>query len=234
MMSPYEIKKEICEIGRRIYNDGFVAANDGNISVKVSDNEYYGTPTGVSKGFMTPDMIIRIDGNGNKIEGKLNPSSEIKMHLRVYRERPDVGAVVHAHPPIATSFTVAGVPMDKYVLPEAVLTLGAVPTCVYGTPSTEEIPDSLQPYLQTNDAFLLKNHGALTVGSDVITAYYRMESLELWAKITINAIILGGSYDIDRKNIDKLINLRSYYKITGKHPGYRKFERREKGEPTDK
>ena len=115
-----------------------------------------------------------------------------------------------------------------------VLTLGAVPTCVYGTPSTEEIPDSLQPYLQTNDAFLLKNHGALTVGSDVITAYYRMESLELWAKITINAIILGGSYDIDRKNIDKLINLRSYYKITGKHPGYRKFERREKGEPTDK
>ena len=143
-MSPYEIKKEICEIGRRIYNDGFVAANDGNISVKVNDNEFYCTPTGVSKGFMTPDMIIRIDGTGKKLEGKLNPSSEIKMHLRVYRERPDVNAVVHAHPPIATAFTVAGVDLDQYILPEAVLTIGAVPTCDYGTPSTEEIPDSLE------------------------------------------------------------------------------------------
>lgn len=127
MTSPYEIKKEICEIGRRIYNNGFVAANDGNISVKVNDNEFYCTPTGVSKGFMTPDMIIRIDGTGKKIEGNLNPSSEIKMHLRVYRERPDVNAVVHAHPPTATAFTVAGLPMDKYILPEAVLVLGDVP-----------------------------------------------------------------------------------------------------------
>ena len=204
MMSPYEIKKEICEIGRRIYNDGFVAANDGNISVKVSDNEYYCTPTGVSKGFMTPDMIIRIDGNGNKIEGKLNPSSEIKMHLRVYRERPDVGAVVHAHPPIATSFTVAGVPMDKYVLPEAVLTLGAVPTCVYGTPSTEEIPDSLQPYLQTNDAFLLKNHGALTVGNTLTKAFFLMEEVEFSAKITFYASQLGGVEEIPCDELMKL------------------------------
>ena len=116
MMSPYEIKKEICEIGRRIYNNGFVAANDGNISVKVNDNEFYCTPTGVSKGFMTPDMIIRIDGTGKKIEGKLNPSSEIKMHLRVYRERPDVNAVVHAHPPTATAFT-APRPPKKFRTP---------------------------------------------------------------------------------------------------------------------
>ena len=234
MMSPYEIKKEICEIGRRIYNDGFVAANDGNISVKVSDNEYYCTPTGVSKGFMTPDMIIRIDGNGNKIEGKLNPSSEIKMHLRCYEKRADVNAVVHAHPPAATGFAVAHRPMDMYNMIEDVAAIGAVPLTPYGTPSTTEVPDAIEPYLNDHDVMLLENHGALTVGSDVITAYYRMESLELWAKITINAIILGGSYDIDRKNIDKLINLRSYYKITGKHPGYRKFERREKGEPTDK
>ena len=121
MMSPYEIKKEICEIGRRIYMNGFVAANDGNISVKVSENEYYCTPTGVSKGFMTPDMIIKIDADGNKLEGKLNPSSEIKMHMRVYRERPDVNAVVHAHPPTATAYAVAGIPLDKYLLPEACL-----------------------------------------------------------------------------------------------------------------
>ena len=226
MMSPYEIKKEICEIGRRIYNDGFVAANDGNISVKVSDNEYYCTPTGVSKGFMTPDMIIRIDGNGNKIEGKLNPSSEIKMHLRVYRERPDVGAVVHAHPPIATSFTVAGVPMDKYVLPEAVLTLGAVPTCVYGTPSTEEIPDSLQPYLQTNDAFLLKNHGALTVGETLTKAYFNMESLEMYAKTSLYIHLLGGAPDLSRERIDELLKLReNVYKLPGRHPGYVKYNK---------
>ena len=134
MNSPYEIKKEICEIGRRIYEKGFVAANDGNISVKVGPNEFYCTPTGVSKGYMTPDMIIRIDGEGKKIEGKLNPSSEIKMHLRVYRDRPDVNAVVHAHPPTATAFAVANIPLDKYILPEAILTVGTVPICEYGTP----------------------------------------------------------------------------------------------------
>lgn len=123
----------------------------------------------------------------------------------------------------------------RYILQKInVAAIGAVPLTPYGTPSTTEVPDAIEPYLNDHDVMLLENHGALTVGSDVITAYYRMESLELWAKITINAIILGGSYDIDRKNIDKLINLRSYYKITGKHPGYRKFERREKGEPTDK
>ena len=124
--------------------------------------------------------------------------------------------------------------MDMYNMIEDVAAIGAVPLTPYGTPSTTEVPDAIEPYLNDHDVMLLENHGALTVGGDVITAYYRMESLELWAKITINAIILGGSYDIDRKNIDKLINLRSYYKITGKHPGYRKFERREKGEPTDK
>ncbi|MBQ5792972.1 MAG: class II aldolase/adducin family protein, partial [Clostridia bacterium] len=117
--SPFEIKKEICDIGKRIYDHGFVAANDGNISVKVGPNEFYCTPTGVSKGYMTPDMIIRIDGDGNKIDGRLNPSSEIKMHMRVYKERPDVNAVVHAHPPVATAFTVAGVELDQYILPEA-------------------------------------------------------------------------------------------------------------------
>ncbi|MBO5755722.1 MAG: class II aldolase/adducin family protein, partial [Clostridia bacterium] len=176
-MQPYEIKKKICEVGHKLYNHGFVAANDGNISVKVSDNEFYCTPTGVSKGDLTPDMIIRIDGNGKKLEGKLNPSSEIKMHLRVYKERPDVNAVVHAHPPVATAFTVANVPLDKYILPEAVLTIGNVPTCEYGTPSTMEIPDSLMPYIQKHDAVLLKNHGALAVGFSLQKAQFVMEEV---------------------------------------------------------
>ncbi len=200
MNSPYEIKKEICEIGRRIYEKGFVAANDGNISVKVGPNEFYCTPTGVSKGYMTPDMIIRIDGEGKKIEGKLNPSSEIKMHLRVYRDRPDVNAVVHAHPPTATAFAVANIPLDKYILPEAILTVGTVPICEYGTPSTMEIPDSLAPYIQDHDAFLLQNHGALSVGNTLNKAFFVMDEVEYFAKISYMARQLGGEQELLRRS----------------------------------
>ncbi|MFA5562430.1 MAG: class II aldolase/adducin family protein [Eubacteriales bacterium] len=222
MQSPYEIKKEICEIGRRIYANGFVAANDGNISVKVSDNEYYCTPTGVSKGFMTPDMIIKVDGKGNKIEGKLNPSSEIKMHMRVYRERPDVRSVVHAHPPTATAFAVANIPLDMYIMPEAILYLGSVPVCAYGTPSTEEIPDALLPYIQDHDAFLLQNHGALTVGNTLLKAYFNMESLEFYAKVTMTAMQLGGAQELSCSELHKLMELRMKFNIPGKHPGCKK------------
>jgi len=228
-----EIKDQICDVCHKMWQLGWVAANDGNVSVRLEDGTFLATPTGMSKSFITPDKLLRIDAKGNVLEGAegLRPSSEIKMHLRCYEKRADVNAVVHAHPPAATGFAVAHRPMDMYNMIEDVAAIGAVPLTPYGTPSTTEVPDAIEPYLNDHDVMLLENHGALTVGSDVITAYYRMESLELWAKITI---ILGGSYDIDRKNIDKLINLRSYYKITGKHPGYRKFERREKGEPTDK
>ncbi len=222
MVSSFEIKKEICEVGHKIYAEGFVAANDGNISVKVSDNEYYCTPTGVSKGALTPDMIIRIDANGNKVEGRLNPSSEIKMHLRVYRERPDVNAVVHAHPPVATAFTVAGIPLDKYILPEAVLTIGDVPTCEYGTPSTMEIPDSLMPYIQNHDAFLLKNHGALTVGNTLTKAFFTMEEVEFNAKICKYAMELGNVEEIPCEQLEKLMELRKKMRIPGRHPGCKK------------
>ncbi len=217
--SAYEIKKEICEVGHKIYDKGFVAANDGNISVKVSENEFYCTPTGVSKGALTPDMIIRIDAQGRKLDGKLEPSSEIKMHLRVYRDRPDVNAVVHAHPPVATAFTVAGVPLDQYILPEAVLTIGSVPTCEYGTPSTMEIPDSLAPYIQDHDAFLLKNHGALTVGCTLTKAFFTMEEVEFNAKICKYARELGGVEEIPCEQLEKLMELRKKMHIPGRHPG---------------
>ena len=219
MMSPYEIKKQICEVGHKIYDKGFVAANDGNISVKVNDNEYYCTPTGVSKGALTPDMIIKVDGQGRKLEGTLNPSSEIKMHMRVYQKRPDVGAVVHAHPPVATAFTVANVPLDQYILPEAVLTIGTIPTCEYGTPSTMEIPDSLDPYLQNHDAFLLKNHGALTVGNTLTKAFFLMEEVEFNAKICKFARELGGVDEIPCEQLEKLMELRKKMNIPGRHPG---------------
>ena len=219
MKSPFEIKKEICEVGHKLWAKGFVAANDGNISVKISENEYYCTPTGVSKGDLTPDMIIKVDKDGKKLEGKLNPSSEIKMHMRVYRERPDVTAVVHAHPPVATAFTVADIDLDQYILPEAVLTIGNVPTCDYGTPSTMEIPDSLDPYLQKHDAFLLRNHGALTVGCTLQKAFFVMEEVEFNAVICKHAMDLGAVHEISNDQLKKLMDLRKKMNLPGRHPG---------------
>jgi L-fuculose-phosphate aldolase len=219
MKSPFEIRKEICDVGHKLWLKGFVAANDGNISVKLNDNEYLCTPTGVSKGSLTPDMIIKVDKNGNKLEGKLNPSSEIKMHMRVYRERPDVTAVVHAHPPVSTAFTVADIDLDQYILPEAVLTIGDVPTCDYGTPSTMEIPDSLDPYIQNHDAFLLRNHGALTVGCDLTKAFFVMEEVEFNAVICKHAMELGAVHEIPGPQLKKLMELRKKMNLPGRHPG---------------
>ena len=231
MKSPFEIKKEICEVGHKLYALGFVAANDGNISVKINDHEYYCTPTGVSKGSLTPDMIIKVDENGKKLEGKLNPSSEIKMHMRVYRDRPDVTAVVHAHPPIATAFTVADIPLDQYILPEAVLTIGEVPTCDYGTPSTMEIPDSLAPYIQNHDAFLLRNHGALTVGCNLTKAQFVMEEVEFNARICKYAMELGAVHEIPTEQLKKLMDLRKKMNLPGRHPG---IEIEEEASPAQK
>ena len=219
------IKEQICDVCHKTWQLGWVAANDGNVSAKLEDGTILCTPTGMSKSFITPEKLLRIDNQGNILEGMegLRPSSEIKMHLRCYEKRPDVGSVIHAHPP-ATGFAVAHKAMDMYNMIEDVAVIGSVPLTPYGTPSTSEVPDAIEPYLEEHDVMLLENHGALAVGSDVITAFYRMESLELWAKITINAVILGGSMDISRENIQKLIDLRGFYRVTGRHPGYKKFD----------
>ena len=222
--SDFEIKREICEYGKRIYMNGFVAANDGNISVKVDDNTFWATPTGVSKGYMTPDMLVKVDAEGNVLEGKLKPSSELKMHMRVYKERPDVNAVVHAHPPIATGFAIAGIPLDKYTMPEAVIFLGSVPITPYGTPSTNEIPDAVSGYLQNYDAFLLENHGGLTVGADLNTAYFRMETMEFFAKVSLIAKLLGGEHEIPCDQVNKLVEMRRNMHLPGKYPGAPKCE----------
>lgn len=224
-MKNTEIREQICDICYKMWQLGWVAANDGNVSVKLGDDRFLATPTGMSKAFITPEKLLLINGRGEIVEAQegLRPSSEIKMHLRCYAERPDVGAVIHAHPPGATGFAVAHKPMDMYNMIEDVAAIGSVPLTPYGTPSTYEVPEAIAPYLAEHDVMLLENHGALAVGADPITAFYRMESLELWAKITINAVILGGSHDISRENIDKLIALREYYGVTGKHPGYKKY-----------
>ena len=225
MSNIQEVKELICDVCHKMWQLGWVASNDGNVTAMLDDGTLLTTPTGMSKSFITPEKLIRIDRKGNvldAVEG-LRPSSEIKMHLRCYDKRDDVRAVVHAHPPGATGFAVAHKAMDMYNMIECVTTIGSVPLTPYGTPSTVKLPDAIEPYLDEHDVMLLENHGALAVGSDVLTAFYRMETLELWAKITINAVILGGSRDISQENIQRLIDLRSYHRITGRHPGHKLY-----------
>lgn len=207
--SDFEAKKMICEIGKRVYNKNFVAANDGNISVKCGSNMIWTTPTGVSKGFMTPDMMVKMDLSGKVLAGKLKPSSEVKMHLRVYNENPEVNAVVHAHPPIATSFAIAGINLDKPVSPEAVVLLGTVPVANYATPGTHEVPDSIAPYCKDYNAVLLANHGALTWGRDIIEAYFRMESLEHYALMLMYSNnIINKVNELNCNQISDLLGIR--------------------------
>lgn len=216
-MNLEKIKKKICEIGSHLYVKGFVAANDGNISVKINNNMILSTPTGISKGFMTPDMILHLDMNGNILSGSGAPSSEIKMHYRVYKLRNDINAVLHAHPPFATAFAVAGIPFDKCVLPEIALTLGSVPLAPYATPSTNEVPDSIESFIKKCDAVLLSNHGVLTVGTTLEEAYMKMESVEHFAKIYYLAQNLGNINYLSKKDIEKLLKVREKLGIRGKY-----------------
>ena len=220
MVNEYEIKKQICDIGKRIYNRNMVASNDGNISVKLNDHEFLCTPTGVSKGFMTPEYICKVDENGNVIQANkgFRPSSEIKMHMRVYQKRPDVGSVVHAHPVYATSFAIAGIPLTQPIMPEAVIALGCVPIAEYGTPSTNEIPDNVEKYLPYYDAVLLESHGALTWGPDLLNAYMKMESVEFYAQLLYQSRQLGGPKEFDEATVQKLYQIRRQMGLPGKHP----------------
>lgn len=224
-LSYMELREQICDVCHKMWQLGWVAANDGNVSAKLPDGTFLATPTGISKSFITPEKLVHIDKDANILEAGegYRPSSEIKMHLRCYAEREDVGAVVHAHPPVATGYAVANVPLDEYSMIETVIAIGSVPVTPYGTPSTNEVPDAIAPYLGEHDVMLLQNHGALAVGADVVTAYYRMESLELFAKISLNAHLLGGAQELSRENIDRLISMREQYGVTGKHPGYKKY-----------
>ena len=218
MQNEYELKKLIVDIGKRIWTRGYVASNDGNITVVLNENEILTTPTGVSKGFMTTDMIIKVDRTGKVISGnsKYRPSSEVKMHLEVYKERPDIKSVVHAHPPYATSFAVAGIPLNKCVLPEAVIVIGSVPMAPYALPSTMEIPDSIKPLIKNSDAILLQNHGALTLGSDLLNAYHKMETLEHTADIVWKAIQLGNVNVLPEFEKDRLMGLRDKFNLPGR------------------
>ena len=194
-------------VGKRMYDRGYVASNDGNLSVRLSEDRLLITMTGVSKGFLTPEKLIVVDYDGRVISGNYVPSSEMKMHLMVYRERPDVHAVAHAHPPTATGFAVAGENLPDTLLPEVIVSLGFVPIAPYGTPGTMELVESLRQYVRDYDAVLLENHGALTLGPDIVAAYHKMETMEHCARIALVARMLGRVNTIDEERVDKLHQL---------------------------
>jgi L-fuculose-phosphate aldolase len=215
-----QLRLDIVEVGRRLWSRGFVASNDGNISVRLGPDRLLMTPTSVSKGFMTPEMMVITDLDGTLVDGApgRRPSSEVMMHLVAYRARPDVGAVVHAHPPISTGFAVAGIPLDRAVLAEVVTTLGSIPIAEYGTPSTPELSEAVAPYVKAHDGLLLANHGALALGKDLFAAYYKMETIEHFARISLVARMLGRENLLSREEVDRLQNLRGKYGISAPAP----------------
>lgn len=205
-----ERKEEICRIGRRMYERRMVASNDGNISIRLSDGTILCTPTGVSKGFLTPDMICHIDKDGISVEENVKgfcPSSEMKMHLRVYKERPDIGAVVHAHPVFATTFAVARKPLRAPITAESVMFLGEVPVTKFAAPSTEEVPESIVPFVKEYNAVLLANHGALTFEKDLLSAYHKMEAVEFYAELLYRSGYAGTPVELTREEKDKILKL---------------------------
>jgi L-fuculose-phosphate aldolase len=212
------LRAQIVEVGRRLYARGYTASNDGNISARLDEGRLLMTPKSVCKGFMDTGMMCITDLDGTKLAGDRDPSSEMQMHLEVYRQRPDVEAVVHAHPPIATGFAVAGIPLDRAVLAEVVTTLGSVPIADYATPSTKELPEAVRKYVKAHDGMLLANHGALTVGADLFAAYYKMETIEHFAKISLVARLLGGERLLSRQEVERLQGLRGMYGIASPAP----------------
>src|SRR5881396_773679 len=218
MTSESSLRADIVEVGRRMYARGYTASNDGNISVRVGTDRLLMTPKSVCKGFMTPDMMCVTDLEGKKIAGDRDPSSEALMHLEIYRQRPDAQAVVHAHPPTATGFAVAGIPLTRAILAEVVTTLGSIPIAEYATPSTTELPEAVRKYVKAHDGMLLANHGALTLGKDLFGAYYKMETIEHFANISFVARMLGGERLLSRDEVMRLQGLRGRYGIAAPAP----------------
>jgi L-fuculose-phosphate aldolase len=214
-----EAGEAIVHVGRRMYERGYVAANDGNVSARLSEDRLLVTPTGMSKGFMKRGDLVVTDMSGSRVSGGLRPTSEIKMHLRAYELREDVRAVVHAHPPYATAFATAGIPLSECVLPEVVLSLGSIPIAHYGTPSTEEVPRSIESVVTASDAFLLANHGVMTVGADVVGTYHKLETVEHFARISFLARHLGGVSPLAAEEVGKLVQLRERTGMSGPYPG---------------
>jgi L-fuculose-phosphate aldolase len=194
----------VCQIGQAMWARGRVAANDGNISVRLADGSVLCTPTGVSKGFMTPDMLPVVAMDGTVLHGEHRPSTEVLMHLRAYAEDPAVRAVVHAHPLHATAFAIKGEALTGLMMPESVVAMPEVPLAPYATPSTEEVPDSIAPFIRTHHGCLLEHHGALTWGPDLMTAYLAMERLEYAAAMTATVRQIDGERHLSPERVSQI------------------------------
>ena len=214
-----EYSDDIVEVGRLMFQKGWVAANDGNITIRLDAERILATPTGVSKGMMRVDDLLVLDLQGNKISGRRERTSEIAMHLKIYELRPDVRAVVHAHPPVTTGFATAGRPLNMALLPEVVIGLGCVPLAAYGLPGTPELIEPMIPLIPKYDALLMANHGAVCYGEDVFQAYFRMETIEHFARIALVAELLGGPNLLPRREVNKLLDSRSRYGIKPRTTG---------------
>src|ERR1035437_6207406 len=214
-----EHREDICRVGQLVFQKGWVAANDGNITIRLDAERILATPTGVCKGMMQSDDLIIVDMKGNKISGRAEKPSEIGMHLTVYELRPDIRAVVHAHPPVATGFATAGRPLNLGLLPEVIIGLGCVPLAGYGLPGTPELTEPMLPLIPKYDALLMANHGAVCYGEDVFKAYFRMETMEHFARISLVAELLGGARALPRVEVDKLLDSRARYGVKAKNAG---------------
>jgi L-fuculose-phosphate aldolase len=206
-MEEQSARKLIVEIGKLLYERSYVVAADGNVSIRLDENRVLATPTMTCKGRMTEEMLAVTDMDGKPLSDK-KASSELAMHLLIYKERPDVRAVCHAHPPHGTAFAVAGLAIDQPILSEVILTLGCVPLTNYGTPSTEELSEAMRPFIANHNALLMANHGAVAYGADLWQAFDRLETLEHTAKIAILSRALGGATNLSKESIEKLINIR--------------------------
>src|ERR1019366_4527718 len=204
-------RAEIVKLGRWLHAEGYVAAMDGNISCRVNGGMILATPTCISKGMMEPEDLVLVDLMGNKLEGNREVSSEIQMHALIYRMRPEIRGVVHAHPPTATGFAAAGMALDRALVSEIVVALGSVPLANYGTPGTPELLEALEPFIPGHDAILMANHGAVTYAEDVLHAYMHMETVEHFAKISLVAHVLGRQEPLSGENVDKLRTMRQKY-----------------------
>lgn len=209
----HEIRKDIVRVCRELDRREYVGGRDGNVSVLVNRDQVLVTRSGVRKGDVTEDDLLRVDRQGGRIEGRGHPSTETGMHLRIYELRDDVRAVVHAHPPVATGFAAAGLGMSECVLPEVIVGLGHVPIARYATPGTEELSRSLDPLIADHDAILLENHGVVTVGPDVLAAHQRMENVEHAARILLVAQLLGGARPLAADQVAELVGSRSRYGV---------------------
>ena len=208
MSSILKAKKEIIKTGKRMYAKGYVVASEGNMSIRMGANKILITPSGKNKGMLKEKDLVVVTLNGKRISGSLKPSSELLMHLFVYQKRKDVNAVVHAHPPYSLAFASAHLPLAQNLLPEVIMFLGEIPLAAYATPSTEEVPKSLSSFIEKHNAFLLENHGILTLGKDIFEAYSRLEMVEHLAKVNLLCRILGKTEELSKESLDKLEKLK--------------------------